>query len=176
MEDKFMHETVNPYQSPETDVNPEKPLLSHGSITETMLLHLKKASPWMRFVGIVGFIFTGIMTLAGLALFPLMTFTFNNTPGFGDAGGVFGWAFGISTAVYVLGLGVLYFFLSFFIYKFGDKIRSYLRTGAESDLETALYNNSRLWKMLGIIFIAGLAIFPLMIIISIITVVTTVFN
>ena len=171
-----MNETVNPYQSPETEATPERPLLSHGSITETMLVHLKKASPWLRFIGIVGFIFTGFMGLGGLAMVPLMAFTFDNTPGFGEIGGAFGLAFGLGTTIYVLGLGVLYFFISLFIYKFGDKIRIYLRTGAESDLETALKHNSRLWKTLGIVCIAGLAIFPLMIIGSIIAVVATLFS
>ena len=171
-----MHETVNPYQSPETEAIPEKPLLSHGSITETMIVHLKKASPWLRFIGIVGFVFTGIMGLTGILMLPFTTsYAFVNIPGFENfsRAGLF---FNLTLIVYGLGGGALYFFLSFFIYKFGDKIRSYLRTGAESDLEMALQNNSRLWKMLGIICIVGLSIVPLMIIGTIIMVVSVIFT
>ena len=171
-----MHETTNPYQSPETEAIPDRPLLAHGSITETMLVHLKKASPWLRFVGIVGFIFTGIMLLTGLFMIPFTTtYAHVNIPGFEQFSRV-GLVFNLTLLVYGFGGGALCFFLSFFIYKFGDKIRTYLRTGAESDLEIALINNSRLWRMLGIICIVGLSIVPLTIIGTIIMVAAMILN
>jgi hypothetical protein len=63
-----------------------------------------------------------------------------------------------------VGGGVLEFFPSLFIYRCGDKIRGYLRSGTDQDLELALKNNKSYWKFLGIVCIVSLAFIPLMII------------
>ena len=70
-----MSDVVNPYQSPEAPAIPVNPLAAQGVLTETMLSYLKGASPWIRFIGILGFISSGISALWGicmLVLFPLM--------------------------------------------------------------------------------------------------------
>jgi hypothetical protein len=70
-----------------------------------------------------------------------------------------------------LGAAVFAFFPSYFIYNFGSKTRTYLRTGADQDLEGALKSNKSLWKFQGILAIAGIALVPVMIIIILIVVV-----
>jgi len=60
--------------------------------------------------------------------------------------------------------GVIMFFPGLFIYRFGEKIRSYNRTGAEIDLELAFKNNKSLWKFNGILYIISLAFIPLLVI------------
>ena len=172
-----MNETVNPYQSPEAEVIPEKPLLAHGSITETMIVHLKKASPWLRFIGVVGFILSGILVLIGIMIIPLSTHAFFRTTGidsfdFTATGGCV--TFGM--VIYFLGMAAIFFFLSLFAYRFGDKIRTYIRTGAEQDLEIAFKNNSMYWKMYGILHIIGILIIPLIFVGSIIAVMATLLN
>ena len=164
---------ANPFQSPETAVVPEESL-AHGFITETMLVHLKKASPWLRFVGIVGFIISGILVLSGIMIIPLSTHAFFRTSGiesfnFSATGG----GVTLGMLIYFMGLAAGIFFLSLFAYRFGDKIRVYLRTGAEQDLEIAFKNNSFYWKMFGILCIISLAFVPMLIISSIILVVAT---
>ena len=175
MVNTFMSETYNPYQSPETEVVPEKPLITHGVLTETMLLHLKKASPWLRFVGIAGFVLSGMAVLTGLVVLPITSRSFTDIPGFEQTGS-FAMIFSIGTAVYGVGAAALFFFLSLNLYRFGDKIRSYLATGVDQDLEIAFKNNSKFWKMLGILFIISLAFVPITIISSIIVVVATFFT
>jgi hypothetical protein len=173
-----MSDTSNPYQSPETSVNPVKPLIAQGTLTETMLIYLKQASPWLRFIGILGFIQCGFMALGALSLFALMPFRavwsgLGRIPGFEvfttGFEGIFGGLFG----VYFLGGTVLLFFPSYFIYNFGSKIRTYLRTGSDQDLEGALKNNKSLWKFSGILAIVGLAFIPVMFIIAIIVAVVS---
>ena len=171
-----MSDTVNPYQSPETEAVPVKPLVAQGTLSETMLIYLKGASPWLRFIGILGFIGSGITALSGLSLFainPMMSRIWGEIPGFDAAfGGTLTTVFSGSMAVFCAGIGVLMFFPSFFVYRFGDKIRSFLRTGMDQDLELAFRNNKSLWKFLGIISIIELAFIPLTIIGGIIAVVT----
>jgi hypothetical protein len=173
-----MSDTSNPYRSPETSINPVKPFVAQGTLTETMLVYLKQASPWLRFIGILGFIQCGFMVIGGLSFFIFMPFRqawneLSQVPGFEAAalrGSVFGGVFGI----YFLGGAVLLFFPSFFIYNFGSKIRTYLRTGADQDLEGALKNNKSLWKFLGILAIISLALVLIVFIISIIVAVAVV--
>ena len=175
-----MSDVVNPYQSPETTAVPEKPLAVQGTLTETMLIYLKGASPWLRFIGIVGFISAGLTVITGIsfiAFVPAMgQFWSSIPPGFGSLSGVFRVLFGGSMAVFSIGGGLLMFFPSLFMYRFGDKIRSYLRTGTEQDLELAFKNNKSLWKFNGIICIITLAFVPLAIIGGIIALVVSVIS
>jgi len=162
-----MSSEVNPYQSPENPPVPIKPLAGQGMITETMLVYLKDASPWLRFIGILGFVSSGMTVLTGLSLFavvPLLGRVFSEMSELGSYGAAAGFAFSGTMMVYCLGGGVLMFFLSLFAYRFGEKIKSYLRTGAEGDLEMAFKNNKNLWKFLGILCIISLAFIPMLII------------
>jgi len=158
---------VNPYQSPENPTVPVMPLAAHGMLTETMLIYLKDASPWLRFIGILGFVSSGMTVLTGLSLFavvPFMGRVFSEMSELGSFGTTAGLAFSGTMMAYCLGGGVLLFFLSLFAYRFGEKIKSYLRTGAEGDLEMAFKNNKNLWKFLGILCIISLAFIPMLII------------
>ena len=173
-----MSEAANPYQSPETIAVPVKPLTAPGTLTETMLIYLKEASPWLRFLGVLGFIGAGMTALSGLsflAIVPLMEAIFDSASGFESLGDAFGAIFSGGMSVFFIGAGALMFFPSLFMYRFGDKIRGYLRTGADQDLELAFKNNKSLWKFTGIISIIYLAIIPLMIIGAIIVGVISVF-
>jgi len=166
-----MSDTENPYQSPETPAVPVKPLVAQGTLTETMLLYLKGASPWLRFVGIMGFVSSGTTALWGIIFFAIIPLTgqiWNEIPGFEVVSNALGVVFGGGIAVLCIGAGVLIFFPSLFIYRFGEKIRGYLRTGTDLDLELAFKNNKSLWKFLGILYIINLAFIPLLIIGSII--------
>jgi hypothetical protein len=157
-----MSDQINPYQRPEAAI---VPLSAQGGafLTETMLFYLKEASPWLRFMGIMGFIGSGLTVLWGIgafALIPLITQVWEQVPGFDFLGGIFS----AGMAVFFIAGGALIFLPSLFIYRFGEKIRSYLRNGMETELEQALKNNKSLWKFCGIACIVYLAFIPLLII------------
>ena len=166
-----MSDIDNPYQSPETETKIMTPLVSQGSLTETMLKHLNDASPWLRFMGIMGFIGSGFMLLGGLFCLLFMPLAINL---FDAASNNFPYFFGsfvpvmIIYALYFIGAGVVLFFPALFTYRFGAKIRSYLQTNSEGELELALKNNKFLWKFQGILTIIGLAAIPVIIVIGII--------
>jgi membrane protease YdiL (CAAX protease family) len=125
-----------------------------------MINYLKQTSPWLRFVGVLGFIFCGLFVFGGI----IFTIIFMAIPDLAeDAGGIAAF-FGLLYALF----GVLYFFPSRFIYNFGSKIRNYLFSNSEEDLELALKNNKSLWKFIGIICIISIAVIPLSIVIAIV--------
>jgi hypothetical protein len=174
-----MSDAVNPYQSPETAVVPEKPLAIQGTLTETMLANLKGATPWLRLVGILGFISSGFVALAGFSVLPFILIVnrvWTEVPGFESFNGASGAVFNVFMVVLFVGAGVLLFFPSLYIFKFGEKIRSYLKTGADEELELAFRNNKSLWKFAGILGIVQLAFFPLLIIGSIIVALVAAFS
>ena len=177
-----MSDTVNPYQSPGTAAAPVKPLVAQGSLTETMLIYLKGASPWLRFIGILGFIGTGTTALWGIFFFTAGLVTgqvWNQIPGFNsltEINGNVGVAFTVLMGLLTVGLAALIFFPSRYTYRFGAKIRIYLREGREQDLEMAFKNNKSLWKFYGIIGIVYLAFIPVTIIIGIIAAVASILS
>jgi hypothetical protein len=158
-----MSDTTNPYQSP-VDPAPVKSLDSAGALTETMLRYLREASPWLRFIGILGFIYCGFIALMGLIFMGMMTTLesfWGDIPGLPEflARGI-GGAFGF---IYII-IAALAFFPAFFTFNFGVKIRNYQRSGADTDLEAAFKNNKSLWKFSGVLAIVGLAFIPVSII------------
>jgi hypothetical protein len=176
--EELMSDLNNPYQSPEAAVKPETPPESRSALTETMLTYLKGASPWLIFVGIIGFISCGFMVIGGivlLALIPAMNSVWENFSEIGDYSAVLGAAFSGSMGLYFFICAIIGFFPSRFMYMFGSKIRSYIRSGTAGDLEEAFKNNKSLWKFAGIITIISLAFIPVMVIVGIVIAVAMAF-
>ena len=174
-----MSDTVNPFKGPETVAAPLSPLTAQGTLTETMLKYLKNASPWLRFIGVLGFIGSGITVLWGIISMAFGSFTWRvlkEIPGFkplSEISSTGGTALMLLTGLLTFGMAAIIFIPALFTYKFGSMIRSYLRTGADQDLELALKSNKSLWKFRGIIYIIYLAFVPLTVVIGIIVAVAS---
>ena len=161
-----MSDTVNPYESPEAGTAPEKTLASQAALTDKMLSYLRQASPWLRFVGIVGFIFTGFTALSGFSMI-FMSGTMADTFNFLGMGGAAS-ALNAFMIIIIFGSAVILFFMSLYSYRFGEKIRRYNNTGRDEDLELGFKNNKSYWKLYGIIMIVSLAFIVLAVVISVI--------
>jgi hypothetical protein len=165
----------NPYQSPQTDVNGINPLASQGRLTETMIRHLKGASPWLRFLGILGFIGAGGTMLGGVLFLIAGTlgeslfsrvFSAADAVDAADMGIVSGLT--LFSGVLIVITGIICFFPARFIYNFGSRIKNFLQNNSEGELEAALKNNKSLWKFTGIVTIIYLAFLPVMFVFSVI--------
>jgi hypothetical protein len=163
-----MADAVNPWQSPETVVQAEEHA-AQGILTAEMIRSLKDASPWIRFIGILGYIGAGFLIAAGIVMAVALTVTGNTR-----STGAVGFASSFMGFIYVV-MGVLAFFPARFTHKFGGKIRNYLLSGAEKDLEEALKNNKSLWKFIGIMTIVYMALIPVGIIAAAVAAVSSVF-
>lgn len=154
--------TGNPYKSPEAEAGTINPL-SNRVLTEGMLYYLKGASPWLRFLGVVGFVYLGFMLLIFLALIILGSQNF--FPGMSGMAG----AGGFVVMIYVVIILAVSFFPVLFMFRFGKKIKSYLYSGDNADLEAAFKNNKSLWTFMGVLAIIGLAVFVLMLFSGVLT-------
>jgi hypothetical protein len=163
-----MSEESNPYQSPQADITPEKPLIPPGVLTDVMLTYLKQSYPWVRFIGIIGFIGCAISVLSGLIV---MIIGFVQTVQYDQFRPE-----SILSGLMVIGVTLLMFFPTRFVYIFGTKLRNYCNTNAEKELELAFRNNKSFWKFSGICTIVYLAFIPVTIIIVAIAAASNIFN
>ena len=155
-----MSDIQDQYNSPQAPIVPERKLAA-GSLTETMLLYLKEAAPWLKFIGIIGFISCGLIAFGSLTLI-IVSIAASAT-----LSGLINFPIWLMSPLYI-GVGFLIFFPSLFMYRFGDKIRKYQFSSAEEDLEEAFKNNKSLWKFFGILCIVNLATVPIFLVISIV--------
>ena len=165
-----MSDIDNPYQSPAASTQEVKPLITQGTLTDTMFKYLSDTSPWLRFIGIMGFIGSALMVLGGVtcAVFlPIIACIFDEaSPFFSSI--MIDFSMMVLPALYLVGAGVLMFIPALYTFRFGTKIRRYVMTNSESELELAFKNNKSLWKFQGILMIIGIAAIPVMIVIGII--------
>jgi hypothetical protein len=155
---------MNPYQSPQAHISAVSPAVAPGAVTETMRAYLKSMSGWMRFMGITGFISCGFSVIGGvfMVFLPAIFLQLHDfeTADFSDFSNIFGALGGFAYIV----VAVILFFPAFFLYKAGSRIRDYIRTGADSDLEDALRNNKAFWKFMGLSTIITIAAIPVLIV------------
>jgi len=154
-----MSDSYNPYQSPESPIVPETPQNTGVMLTEKMLRYLSDTSPWLQFIGILGYIGSGLLVVLGI--FGTIGFSAISFLELGD------FPFWILAIIYIP-MGVLCFFPAHFAFNFGRKIRNYRFSNSIDDLELAFKNNKSLWKFYGIICIIYLAIIPVFFVIAII--------
>jgi hypothetical protein len=154
MSDDTASDTANPWRSPGTEASAGQDSAGAGVLTGTMLRYLREASPWLRFIGILGFIGSGLLALGGL-VFTVLALLISDLAG--EFGGILAASF---MGVLYLLLGLLSFFPAKFSYGFGSKIHRYTLSNSDRDLEAAFKNNKSLWKFFGILAIVYLAIIP----------------
>ena len=150
-----MSDFSNPYNSPQSPIVPEK--IQNGAMTDTMLFYLKEAAPWLRFIGVMGFISFGFTCLGAVTTLITSLVSFESAT-----------ATVLSLQIVYILIGLLIFFPARFTYLFGAKIRNYMLSNADEDLEAALRNNKSYWKFCGILTIVCLAIVPVMIILAVV--------
>jgi len=155
-----MSDFENQYNSGQAPIVPEQNRIA-GNLTETMLRYLKETSPWLRFIGILGFISCGFMVLAGIVILVASSYISSLLSGWEN---IPVWLI----TIFYAAMGAVLFFPARFTYNFGSKITKYQFSNSNEDLETAFKNNKSLWKFYGILGIIGLAMIPLSFIVPLI--------
>jgi hypothetical protein len=153
-----MADTLNPWQGPSAEAGTEEAVF-RGAVTPLMVRYLKETSPWLLFVGVLGYVAAVLLGLVGLILGIVMVFALRAPGRLGSDGAVV-----MFMGPAYLAAGALAFFPARFTHKCGLRIRRYLVSAAEGDLEEALRNNRALWRFSGILSIVYLALLILVII------------
>ena len=118
--------------------------------------YLDTASKWAKFLGIMGFIFTGFIIIAALFMFTLgssLGSAFGgNSP---ISGGVLGFGVGF---LYIL-LALPYFFISLYMYRFATKTQTALYSSNDVTLTEAFKNLRNFFRLMGILIVAILVLY-----------------
>jgi Family of unknown function (DUF5362) len=110
---------------------------------------LSETAGWAKFLGIVGFVFIGLMILLGFFAGSMMS-AFGGT---GLPGAFF-------TIFYIV-FALLYFFPCYYLVKFSSNMKQALQFQSRELLDSALENLKSFFKYLGIFTIVILAIYAL---------------
>lgn len=130
--------------------------LNQGGLSSEDKGYLETAAKWSKFLGIMGFIFTGIIVLAGFAMFALgnsMSSAFPSNSPF--SGGMFGTGIGI---LYLL-LAAPYFFISLYMYRFATKTQAALYSSNDAGMTEAFKNLRNYFRLMGILVAAILVLY-----------------
>jgi hypothetical protein len=135
-------------------------------LDQNSINYLNEAARWSRFLSILGFIYCGLLVIAGLFLGSVMSRMMsgiNNSDAAVPAmmgGGFFGFFF-------ICG-SLIIFFPSLFLFNFSSKLRKAFRGNDQPVLAESFRNLKSFFKFYGIVAIIGLSIYALAIVAAII--------
>lgn len=138
-----------------TQITNEEHSESNLKISETATTYLSETGKWTKFLSIIGFIFIGLIVIMGLFASSMMSLMSGGQMGFIPAG--MGFLFG---GIYIL-MGLLYFFPTWYLFKFSQKVKLALSTNSNDELNTALSNQKSFYKFWGILMIIFIGIYVL---------------
>ncbi len=122
-------------------------------VDSTISAHLKETAVWGKFLGIIGFIYSGFIVLG--AIFAASMFAKLTGNATGSSSGLF--AGGMVGVVY-LGLAGVIFFMSMYLYRFAKNIQLALKTNDQESLVTSFKNLKVYFRFAGIITVVALII------------------
>jgi len=132
-------------------------------ITEEIKRDLSETAKWGTFIAIVGFIGVGFMVIAAVGMMVFMSTMSSISPDTGSPFGIFGG--GILGGFYLI-LAALYFFPVLYLYKFSSKMKMALNGDDDVALHDAFKNLKSVYKFLGIMTIAFIALYGLFFVIG----------
>lgn len=124
--------------------------MSNIPVTPLMINHLQSTKPWVRFISIVMFIFSGLTFIGGLAVMLIPTAS-------GAQGPQFGFLIGI---LYIL-MGGLYLAPAYFLHQYASSIQDLLRGGGDTAMEMALGSQKSFWRFMGILTLIVICLYAL---------------
>ncbi len=143
---------TNHYAPPQANVDDVTP--SGQRITGTMIDALRGTKGWVLLVGILSLIGAAFMVLGGVGMLFGSAFM-------GAAGG----AAGAPPAAMIAGMGaaylifaVIYIFPGLFLIRYSSAIGRLLNSGQAQDMEDALNQQRKFWKLIGVLFVILLVV------------------
>ena len=122
------------------------------TITPGMLDALRKTKPWVRFLGILGFVMVGLILLAAIGMLGVALFM-------GTTSGADGYMLAGLSVLY-LAMAVLYIFPARYLYRYASAIETALKSPSKSlPIEQALQHQKSFWKFAGIITLVTILLY-----------------
>ena len=146
----------NPYRSP-SEVASRPPAATPSLRTADLL---RQTRPWVRFMGILGFVAVALMFAIGAVMLVI---------------GIVGVSAGNVPAGQFIAMGVmypimslLYIFPSLFLLRYASRISTFLDDGATESLDLALEAQKSFWKFVGIMTAIVVALYGVIILFALV--------
>jgi len=134
------------------------------SIDPNSRMHLAETARWTRFLAITGFVFIGLMIVYGIVMSVVINKAMSRYSN--DFGSPYSSTFSFVMIIYMLIIGVIYFFPCLFILRFSNFMREALHTDDQDKLTSAFQNLKITVRYLGILAIIGLVLFAIIILVA----------
>jgi hypothetical protein len=140
----------------DTNILDDQSLPADLSLSALAMDYIVSGSKWARFLAVLGFISTGILTLSALGVFAFAGVAASEVlPDFILASGLIFFVFALVIFTY--------FLVSLYLYRFSDKLISAISNRDELLLEDGFRNYKRLCKFVGILTIVSIVLYFFMI-------------
>ncbi len=153
---------ANHYAPPQANVDDVTP--SGQMITGEMVEALRGTKGWVLLIGILTLIGAAFMAVAGLGM--LFGGAYMGTLGAAPGGAPPAAIFAVMGVVYLV-LAVIYIFPGWFLIKYSSAIGRLISSGKAHDMEDALHQQRKFWKIIGVLFVVMLVLFVIGIIAAI---------
>jgi H+/Cl- antiporter ClcA len=129
------------------------------TITGEIVSYLKTTAKWSFFLAIIGYILILLLVITGITFFVLSSVQkeysdFQNLP--------FPMPFGLIGVLYLI-MGILYFFPSYNLMKFGNKIKAAFENNDQTALDEGLKNLKQLFTFFGVMTIVIISAYIILI-------------
>ena len=155
----------NPYSTPATNPYGASNLATADAVSAAAVQQLAATKPWVRFMSVLTFIGAGFMLVAAVAMVGMGSMGAFAKSG---AGAAFTGAMGFGMAAVYAVLSIIYIFPGIKLWKFASAIARLMQSGRDEDLVAALNQQRSFWKFVGILMLAILAIYLIVIAVAII--------
>jgi hypothetical protein len=131
-------------------------------IDETAKGYLLETARWAKFLSIVGFVIMALLVLAGIF--------FTAYLGVGSFGGALGGGLpaGLLIGVYLV-LAMLYFFPTFYLFRFSSGIKPAILSADQAQFNSALSNLRNAFRFIGVLMLVLLGFYALIFLVGIAT-------
>ena len=113
--------------------------------------YLRQAGKWASFLGIVGFVFTGLALIAAVGMSTMMNMVPAGTPLPAAFGAIFGFVLFL--------MSLLYFFVSLYLFQFGSRAKAGLTTIDPEQIALSFSKLKSFFKLTGIVTIIILLLY-----------------
>ena len=136
-------------------------------IDEEAKSNLLEMSRWTKFLSIIGFIFIGLIIVAGILFGVMISTLYSNMgsnlfAGMGTTGIII---------LYVV-IGAIYFYPTYALLKYSTNMKAALNTADKARFNTAIYHLKNVFKYIGILLIIILVLYGVVIIFALIAAAT----
>ncbi len=145
---------------------------SDNSLSGEDKMYLEQAAKWSKFLGIVGFVFSGIIIIVAFSL----VFLGNSITKLGGENNPLGSSLSYGVGVFYLLIAVVYFLLSLYQFRFGTKMKIALNESDSEAMTEGLKNLKNYFKSSGIIMAIVLGFYALILVFGILGGMATLFG